>query len=127
MMHRAETSDVGAGADGYRGGVVQALTPDSGQTHSIMDLKGCLAGRRPPPNVSDIQQAVAEAKAYGTNADTDPAISLGLPPIGPGKTHSIMDLKGCLAGRRSGPPLTDEEMEKTIDADIWARYLRSFA
>ncbi len=98
----------------------------SGETCSIMDLKGCLAGRRPPPSREEIAQAVAEAEARDM-VDADPTVTLGLPPLAPGQTCSIMDLKGCLAGRHSGPPLTDDDIDEAIDAEICARYLRSFA
>lgn len=97
-----------------------------GETCSIMDLKGCLAGRRPPPSRQDVAQAVDDAESPDKH-DADPTTTLGLPPLAPGQTCSIMDLKGCLAGRRQGSPLTDDEIEAAIDAEVCARYLRSFA
>ena len=93
--------------------------------HAIRNLKGCLSGRVPAPTRQDIQQAVAAAQARENQSARLPA--LRLPPLEPGEACSIKDLKGCLAGRRTGPHPTIEDMDEAMGREAWASYLRSLA
>lgn len=124
MMHYAEERIAIAGVVQDKAYDSNLPSPEPVRTRTIKDLKGCLAGRRPPPTAEEIRQAVAQAEE--SDNKVDPTISLGLPPLEPGQTCSVKALAGCLAGRRKGPAPTQEELEEAIAEAVWSRYLRSF-
>lgn len=122
----------------------QAMAPmEPERRPSILDLKGCLAGRRTQLPTADLQTVeagardvadAAEAESEAANeAPNETDVERDDPPVDPDaspapeKTLSVWDLRGCLAGRRPGPPPTIEEIHASIWQGVMAQWMRGAA
>lgn len=126
MMHYADTpvavTDVGS-PEAASPGLPSLASSGACFDGDLKDLARLLT----PPTADQIRQIIVEAEALEAQQADDPMPDLRLPPLVPGQTCSIMDLKGCLAGFRSGPPLTTEEMREAAVGAVVASFWRGVA
>ncbi|WP_146002042.1 hypothetical protein [Cupriavidus pauculus] len=131
MQHQAEQQfaldDVGTVAKGHRRDTLHPSTSEPETTGSVRDLKRFTTSRRAPPTAEEISAAADAAETRERRDGIKTPVVRRLPKLKPGQTCSIKDLKGCLAGRGTGPAPTIEELNETVAQAAVKRYLRSFA